>query len=109
MGEVGPHRYRCRLRGLLMFEVRGDEIDKREDLAAIGAEGGGRKIAFPLKVFQKRIDQPGAEVAVTGAVTHTSAPGRGESLPKALHQHRRIVSANISFECFTAITREASI
>ena len=25
MGEVGPHRYRCRLRGLLMFEVRGGE------------------------------------------------------------------------------------
>ena len=41
MGEVGPHGYRCRLRGLLMFEVRGGEIDKREDFAAIGAEGGG--------------------------------------------------------------------
>jgi len=41
MGEVGPHRYRCRLRGLLMFEVRGGEIDKREDFAAVGAEGSG--------------------------------------------------------------------
>lgn len=107
--EVGPHGYGCRLRGLFVMEFRGDEIDKREDLTAVGAEGCGREIAFPLKVFQKWIDQPGAEVAITSTVTHSSASGRGESLPKALHHHRRNMSLNISIECLTAITREASI
>lgn len=41
MSEVGPHGYRCRLRGLFVFELSADEIDKRENFAAIGAEGRG--------------------------------------------------------------------
>lgn len=109
MGEVGPHDYWFRLRRLFMIEFNADEVDKREDFAAISAERRGREIAFPLEVFQKRIDQPVPEVSFVTAVSHFRASGREGSLPKALHLHRRIVSPNISFECFTAITRDASI
>jgi len=48
MGEVGPHGYWFRLRGLFMIEFNADEVDKRKDFAAIGAERRGREIAFPL-------------------------------------------------------------
>jgi hypothetical protein len=41
IGEVGPHGCRCRLRGLIVFELSADEFDKREEFSAIGAEGCG--------------------------------------------------------------------
>jgi hypothetical protein len=41
VSEVGPHGHGSRLRGPTEIELRGDEIDKGEDFAAVGAEGRG--------------------------------------------------------------------
>lgn len=104
-GEVGPHGHGCRLRGLFVLELRGNEIDERENFAAVGAKGCRGEIALPLEVFEERFDQPRSEVAAT----HSRALGRGVSLPRDFHHHRRKLSPNISTECFTAITLEASM
>ncbi len=108
VSEVGPNRDGRRLGGLFLVELRGDEIDKGEHFAAIGAKGCGGEVAFPFEVFQKGVDQPWAEVVITGGVAHSRAFGRAASFPEALHHHRRRVSPNISIECLTAITRDAS-
>jgi hypothetical protein len=108
MGEMSAHRHGRGLRRPFLVEFRGDEFDKGEDLAAIGAERRRREIAFPLEVLQKCVDHPGSEVAFTGAGAHFSPIGMVASLPRALHHHSRRASPNISPECFTAITLDAS-
>ena len=45
VGKVGAHGDWCRLSGLFVVELRGDEFDEAGNFAAVGAESCGREIA----------------------------------------------------------------
>ena len=104
LNDVGPYGDGCRLRGPLDAELRNHKVDEREDFAAVGAKGCWGEVALPFEVFQKCLNQPWPNVEVA----HFSPVGRGANFLEAFHHHRRRASPNISVECFTAITREAS-